>query len=66
MKVGPIVGCYEQNVIQHAVVYLCSYIIGELDILKLLIKKCGKQMAEKQDSRQTKPVYFASQEGTGI
>ena len=36
---------------------------GFLKILKLLIRKCGRELAEKQDNHQTKPVYFAAQEG---
>ena len=36
---------------------------GYLQILKLLVRKCGRDIAEKQDSHLTKPVYFASQEG---
>ena len=36
---------------------------GYLQILKLLVKKCGRDIADKQDSHLTKPVYFASQEG---
>ena len=41
--------------------YQCS--AGFLKILKLLIRKCGRELAEKQDNHLTKPVYFASQEG---
>jgi len=27
------------------------------------VRKCGREIAEKQDNRLTKPVFFASQEG---
>ena len=35
-------------------------------MLKLLVKKCGKAMAESEDAHKTKPVYFAAQEGIYI
>ena len=36
---------------------------GQLEILKIIVDKWGDGMAQKPDSRQTKPVYFAAQEG---
>eukprot|EP00731_Ephydatia_muelleri_P013653 Em0007g963a len=36
---------------------------GSVNMLKLLVKKCGKAMAESEDAHKTKPVYFAAQEG---
>lgn len=37
--------------------------IGSVNMLKVLVKKCGKAMAESEDVHKTKPVYFAAQEG---
>ena len=32
-------------------------------MMKLLVKKYGKEIAESVDAHKTKPIYFAAQEG---
>ena len=44
----------------------CIYCSGHMSILKLLVRRYGKDIVEKQDKNSTKPVYFASQEGDMI
>lgn len=40
--------------------------VGHLDIVTLLVEKYGAEIAEKQDNRLTKPIFFAAQEGMYI
>ena len=51
------------GLIMCQLVFKSQPIIGYLEVLKLIVKKCGKGIAERQDAHRTKPVYFAAQEG---
>ena len=41
-----------------------NYDVGNVNMIKMLVKKYGKAVAESVDSHNTKPIYFAAQEGT--
>lgn len=43
--------------------YYLFIFVGSVNMMKLLVKKYGKEIAESVDAHKTKPIYFAAQEG---
>ena len=45
-------------------VMIYNHCIGSLEMVKLFVRKFGRQYAEEMDLKHIKPVYYAAQNGT--